>query len=167
MLCLFTFKNSPINTSASLYFCCKLAVVKCWNTVGHTFALSLCVINRSVVPSKWARLQKTWLLYFLFPCGIAKINGLHDYSWFEEYSCSMRSVDEVMKSVLYQTFMCHPCLFIKSLFYTVICKFTTFIKQLLFQNLGWEISKYAQWISAFKYRKVTKKVIVNSITLKL
>jgi hypothetical protein len=82
-------------------------------------------------------------LLFGFPYGTAEINVLHDYSCLGEYFCSMRSVYKATRPVLYQPFMCSPFLFIKSLFYTVICKFVTSIKQFLFQNLRWEILKHA------------------------
>ena len=45
--------------------------------------------------------KKAMLLFFLCPCGITIINGLHDYSRLGEYSRSVRSVDEAMKPVFY------------------------------------------------------------------
>ena len=56
-------KTHPLIESASLRFCCKLAVSKCWNTVGHIFALGLHVINRLVVPIRWSRLQKGFVAF--------------------------------------------------------------------------------------------------------
>lgn len=56
-------KTHPLIESASLRFCCKLAVSKCWNTVGHVFALGLHVINKLVVPIRWSRLQKGFVAF--------------------------------------------------------------------------------------------------------
>jgi hypothetical protein len=73
--------------------------------------------------------------FFGFPYSIPEINDLHDYSWLGQDSYSVRSADEAVKPAFYQPFMFSPFLSIKSLFYTVVCKSVTSIKQLLFQNL--------------------------------
>lgn len=56
-------KTHPLIESASLHFCCKLAVSNCWNTVGHVFSLGLHVLNRLVVPIRWSRLQKGFVAF--------------------------------------------------------------------------------------------------------
>lgn len=101
LLCSITFKNSPINRVSKFVF---LLQISCSKVLEHCWT---CICTEAICHKQISLLsdgpdfKRLFCFTFLFPCGIAEINGLHDYSWVEEHSCSARFVDEAVKPVLY------------------------------------------------------------------